>query len=341
MALLHMDNFSLLDQAKTAGTMDYRFLKLRYEVIGSPTARIQTISSKEQLIMPDRAASPSVTPWYISYPLPAQTSRYVFGARFIMQTTTGSNGVNTFGLFSQIDAVTLGMVFGCRFHHASGAYSLYLNYRDQYGTAAQQVLPLPGATFYLDFAFDKISNINEYSNLTVNINNQVAFSDNAFCNYGSDLKVMVAGMLPYQETAGAAPFFAVTTTSTARALNFGYSMTDFYVSNGGKRYGNPTVTHANMTSATSDLEADQPLLATLTGVPNLDRFAQGFGQTDLVFNALGGEVAQLSSLVQSNDGSPIGVESTQGTAIGTESISAVTYAKIVGPVDDPSRVILS
>src|SRR5690606_4915713 len=149
-------------------------------------------------------------------------------------------------------------------------------------------------TAYLDFVFDKVSDVNEYSSLIVNLNNSPVFYDNAFCNYGTNLEFVIAGMLPFQETVGS-PFFAEFNQGDLQPQNFAQGVTDFYMTDGGKRFGDPVINSAAITSVTSPLTSDVPLSQVFGGVPAITKYAQGTGLTEVEFDLNAGSVAQIGA----------------------------------------------
>lgn len=306
----YLDNFSLLDTPKTTGQMDLTWLRARYNVYGSPDARIQAFNSRNTLYAPTRNST-NVSSWLITKPIPAAYSRYVCGVRLNFSNVAyPSSGTNSIGIVSKTGPTSFGEVLGFRWTASQTAnlYSLVMNYRDQAGVA-QTITTSVQTTdreAYIDFVFDKVSDVNEYSSLIVNLNNSPVFYDKAFCNYGTNLEFVVAGMLPFQETVGS-PFFAEFNQGDLQPQNFAQGVTDFYMTDGGKRFGNPVINSAAVTSVTSPLTSNVPLSQVFGGVPNVDEFATGTGLSDVGFDLNTGSSAQVAVAVQSNVGAAANV----------------------------------
>jgi len=309
--MLYMDNFSLLDTPKTSGQMDLTWLKARYNVYGSPDVRVQTFGGRNILYAPTRSATNAAS-WLITKPIPTGYSRYVCGIRLdFTNVQYPSQGTNSLGIVSKTGPTSFGEVLGFRWTASQTAnlYSLVMNYRDQAGVA-QTIATSVQTTdreAYIDFVFDKVSDANEYSSLIVNLNNSPVFYDNAFCNLGSDLEFVIAGMLPYQETVGS-PFFAEFSQGDMQPQNFAYGVTDFYMTDGGKRFGSPVVTSAGITEVTSSLTADLPLPQVFGGVPDVEKFATGEGLTTVEFDVNEGMFAQIGVTAQANTPEPADVD---------------------------------
>lgn len=341
MALIHMDNFSLLDIARTGPQMDASNLRLKYKVRGTPdrptlpSVYVRTQSGRNMLrvAVPGTSGPHLVPAWSISQEIPNEPGRYVCGIRYV-NVGTAENG--SLGLVSRISDTRLGVILSfCRTVSDS---KFLMAYRGEDGTAKSASLPYNSGGFYLDFLFDKVSDDNEYSLLMVSIDNNVVFAGNAFCNYGSNLEFVFASPVPFAETVGS-PFLAEYEIGDSIDAGGTVYFTDMYVSNEGTRFGNPTIVNPELVSVTSDMQSDLGI-DYFAGVPDLNTWAQGEGATTPVYEPLNGSVAQFSALVQSNDGNAIDAEVQQG-AIREQQVNSPAYVSAVGPVSGASNLILS
>lgn len=294
--MMFMDNFSLLDNPKTTGTMDLTFLKAKYRTVGSPNARISSENEgtgRKRLVLLPRAATPAA-PWLIMKDMDTTFGPSVVGMQ-ITATVGGLGGSASMGLVSRLSPTMVGIVFS--FERQPG--KLILRYRNSLGEPTQVDVPLPSENYFFDVYFNKVSNGNDYSRLTVSIDNTPIFhSMEAFCNYGSDLSFVIGGLLRSATTTGSS-FYAEQDLAIAVAQNTGYYVNDFYITEG-VRYGKPVVVTTPITSVDSTLTADIPMVDLLGGVPNYSEYASGSGLTDVTFTPVAGEIAQFSALVQKN-----------------------------------------
>lgn len=290
---MFIDNLKRL-VAPFASRGDLSFLKAKYNVLGD--ANPQNIWGTADGITAPRTAT-LVPPFMVCHPLTSGPRVHSLGFKVHDVPTTLSVPSAPIGLIVPIDANTVGVLMHIQLYNRS----VYLRWRDSNGAVQLRTFPVGGSSNTWDMCLmvDKIStNVADYSLMALWINNVNVFSDKAaFCNYGSDLQFVLMGTLSNVATG---PLLNTDQKLTdPLPSNVGYSISTFWYSDTGKRYGSPTIEHADIISVTSDIEAATPAL--LSGTPTTLEAAVGAGVTLAEFSNTPGQLAQIGAFVSPNN----------------------------------------
>lgn len=324
--MIFMDNFSLLDTPKTSGVMDMQWLDAKYDILGNGLqSRVVQEGGRNKLLFLDNPSNPLFA---VGANVPSTVDTHTVGIRVNAKNPPGGSLTTaSMALVAKTGSASVGslVVFWIRSNW------LYVRWKDRNGERVQHDIPLTSPEFYLDITFTKVANANEYSALMVCVNNQtVVYDTQGFCNLGSELMFYFATTLPFsmqEET----PFYnevEFDEAATANSSNLNFSVTDFYITNEG-RLGDPIVTHADLVSVTSDLTSSDPLVDVLSGVPDIDKFAAGSGDTLVEFSQEEGSYAQVAALAYPN-GTDISefTITAAGKSATTQINAAPTYVTI-------------